>query len=470
MSPDARVGRGSRAPGLRGRVMLSFAAGAAIVSLVLTVSVFTISRGYLLGQRERSAQRLADADADFVASRLAVPGMTPAAALSAVDPPADTILLLDWRGGWTSSDPAVPARAPSEHLAESPREGAPTRPTTIRNQPYLVTAMPLDGGTLYEFAPIVELRDTLRVLRTVLVISGLAATLGGALLGLWASGRVLRPLRSLAGTAASIAGGNLDSRLPEQGDRDLRPILSSFNTMVDSLQRRIERERRFVGDVTHELRTPLTTLVTSVGLLGKHAEEMPERPRTALRLVEGELAHLRGMVEDLLTLARTEAGLHHDDEAPVSTRDLLAHVLGERAAPVLDADGDGRVRGHKLALIRAFTNLVDNAEQHGGGVTGVELSTSADSVVVAVDDAGPGVPEGERERIFERFATGRAARGSTSGNGLGLALVAEAVRANGGTVECVTAPGGGARFVVRLPRDHGEGDGAVAASAAEPQT
>jgi signal transduction histidine kinase len=98
-----------------------------------------------------------------------------------------------------------------------------------------------------------------------------------------------------------------------------------------------------------------------------------------------------------------------------------------------------------------FRNLFENAERHGGGLTAVLVSRSGDDVLVEVDDAGRGVPPEERERVFERFATGPTRRGSSSGTGLGLALVAETAAAHGGAVWCTSSPAGGARFVVRLP-------------------
>ncbi len=442
-----------RGLGLRGRVMLTFAVGAALVSLLLAVSVFTVSRGYLLEQRERSAHRLTSADADFVESRLAVPGSTPQEALTAVDPPADTILLLFTGGAWVTAQERPATTRPSEEQISAVRAGAPNLlQVTVDGKPYLSMGVELDNSDLYfEYAPVVELRSTIQLLGTVLAVCAVAATAGAALLGLWASRRVLLPLRPLAGTASSIAAGNLDSRLPEDGDPDLGSIVTSFNTMVDSLQERIERERRFVGDVTHELRTPLTTLVTSVEVMRQHADELPERPRRALLLVGTELDHLRGMLDDLLALASAEAGLHHDDEEPFALAELLRHALAGHSGGVLRAGAEGRIRGHKLALLRAFSNLVDNADRHGGGVTAVHLREAGDRVLVDVDDRGPGIPAAERDRVFQRFATARGARGSSAGTGLGLALVAETVAAHRGTVTCVEGPGGGARFTVVLP-------------------
>ncbi|MBM7774050.1 signal transduction histidine kinase [Actinokineospora baliensis] len=440
--------------GLRGRVMLSFAVGAALVSVLLAVSVFTISRGYLTDQRERSAQRIASGDADTIGRHLAA-GMTPEAALTALDPPASARVLLYWDGEWVSNGDSAPADLPPDQVRTEVTAGSPgVAPMTIRDTPYLVVGIPLrGGGAFYEYAPVIELRSTIRTLGVVLAACAAAATVGAALLGAWASRRALRPLKPLASTAASIVEGNLESRLPQDGDADLEPIVTSFNTMVDSLRQRIAREQRFVGDVSHELRTPLTTLVTSVEVMTRHADELPERPRRALALVASELDHLRRMLDDLLDLARAEAGLHHDDFEPLSLTELVRHVLSSRGYPdeLLTADTEGVVPGRKLALVRAFGNLVDNADRHAGGLTAVRVHAAGDAVVVEVDDHGPGVAEEDRERVFERFATGRASRGSTAGTGLGLALVAETVHAHRGTVTCGPGAEGGARFTVVLP-------------------
>jgi two-component system sensor histidine kinase MtrB len=114
------------------------------------------------------------------------------------------------------------------------------------------------------------------------------------------------------------------------------------------------------------------------------------------------------------------------------------------------------VRADKRRLERVLRNLIDNADSHGGGLTAVTVERSGATACVVVDDAGPGVPEEERAVVFERFARGsRSTRASSDGSGLGLALVSRHVQLMGGTVAVTDAPGGGARFVVRLPVDPG---------------
>ncbi|CAG7634564.1 HAMP domain-containing sensor histidine kinase [Rhodococcus opacus] len=446
--------------GLRGRVIASFAIGAALVSLVLAVSVFTISRSYMVGQREHSAQRQAATHAEFLRNLLDDPDASAPAVLGTLDPPVDTSLLLRYRGDWFGSTPGVgPDELPTGLAAAG---SADTVPVDLDGQPYLAVAVPLNdrGDTLYEFAPLTELQATLLVLRIALAACALAATCGGALLGLWAARRVLTPLSQLAGTTARIAGGELDTRLPDTGDPDLATLVASFNTMVDSLEQRIDRERRFFGDVSHELRTPLTTLTTSVEVLGRHAHELPDRSRRALVLVTAELDHLRRLLDDLLALARTEAGLHQDESELVSVRALVTHTLvnSQRHPDLLTVEADSLVSVHKKALERVFLNLMNNADQHGGGLVGIGVHRDGQAAVIDFDDAGPGIAPPDRERIFERFTTAGVGR-KTAGTGLGLALVAETLAAHHGRVHCTDRPGGGARFTVTLPIPAPDPDG-----------
>ncbi|MFC4855784.1 HAMP domain-containing sensor histidine kinase [Actinophytocola glycyrrhizae] len=447
---------------LQRRVMLTFAAGAALVSLVLALSVYTVTRTYLTDQREQSVTRQANADAAFVDSRLRAPHAVPRTILEDLDPPTGTMALLRVDGRWHASEPGIGQDILPAELWPAGDVGFGTAaPVDIAGEPYLAVRHTLDAEVdFYEVAPLRELRSTLDVVHRVLVVCAVVATLGAALVGFWASRRLLRPLHQLASTAVQVADGDLDTRVPASRDRELTLIGDSVNRMVDSLQERIERERRFFGDVSHELRTPLTTLVTAVGVLNRYRDALPGRGDQALDLVETEVNHLHRLLEHLLALARAEAGLHQDEPETVSLGELLRNVLTDsgRPAELLTVRADTVVRGRKLALERAFVNLVDNADRHGGGLTGVTTGSDGARAVVFIDDSGPGVPEADRETIFERFTTGRSGRGATAGTGLGLALVAETLVAHGGDVRCVDRPGGGARMVVTLPAVAAEQD------------
>ncbi len=282
-----------------------------------------------------------------------------------------------------------------------------------------------------------------------------AATVAGAAFGVWASRRAVQPLEQVAGAATRIAGGELTTRLPATDDPDLVAIVAGFNSMVDALAARIDRDARFVGDVSHELRSPLTTLVTSVEVLGARRDELSPRGQQALTMVEGELGRFRRTLDDLLQLARIDGAGAMDAAAPVSMSALVREVVaatGRSVELTADPDEDTTVTGDKFSLERAISNLLDNADRHAGGSRAVRVERRDDTVVVTVDDAGPGVALEDRERIFERFARGQgAARRSLPGAGLGLAIVAETATRHGGAAWCADAPDGGARFSLSLP-------------------
>lgn len=243
----------------------------------------------------------------------------------------------------------------------------------------------------------------------------------------------------LAAGAGAVLGYRAGRRAPVRPHREDR--------------QRSERERRLVSDIGHELRTPLTTLTAGVAVLDRYRDELPERPRQALALVDAELDHLRRLLDDLLALARAEAGIRRGDAEPLPLATLVRHTLAGRHYPpdLLTVRAEVTVRGRKLELERTLANLLENADRHGGGVLALTVDRDGADAVVTVDDAGPGVPEADRVRVFERFATVRGGRRSTAGTGIGLAIVAETVAAHGGRITCAERPGGGARFELRLP-------------------
>ncbi|WP_432936091.1 ATP-binding protein [Kribbella sp. CA-253562] len=441
--------------GLRHRIVIGFALVALLVSAVFAVSTYALARGYLLDQRERVVQHQALADAGFVQRRLETAGADVSAVLTAAGTPAGHTVVLKWQDQWYASAldqgrDAVPATL----RAETAEGRAAVQRVRTADGPVIVVGVPLPavGGEFYEIAPLDELDAILRLLSTILIGGAALAAAAGAALGAWASRSVVTPLNRVAVAAATIAGGELDTRLPPTQDPELATIVASFNSMVQTLQQRIERDARLAADVSHELRSPLTTLVGSVDLLTARRDELPPRSQQLLDLISADLDRFRRLLDDLLELARSDAGLDLSPEARVDVGELLRHVLHEVGDPALVSGvEDLEVLGDKARLSRLFRNLFENAERHGGGLTAVLVSRSGDDVLVEVDDAGSGIPPEERERVFERFATGPTRRGSSSGTGLGLALVAETAAAHGGAVWCTSSPAGGARFVVRLP-------------------
>ena len=451
--------RGRVQLGLRAKVTLSFAAGALALSATLSIGTYLVARSYLVDQRENAALGRGFADASFVREGLLTAGTPVSDVLGTVSPPADSVLLVHLDGEWYSSSLTLGEGVVPAALVEQVDGGSAglvwARPD---DGPVVVVGVPVPavGAEFYEVVSTPELERTLDTLLTVLSAFALLTTVGGALLGRWAARKVLAPLEVVAGAAARIAGGELQTRLPSTEDPELVTIIGSFNSMVDALGERIERDARFTADVSHELRSPLTTLTTSVHVMQSRRDELPPRSQQALDLVAGELDRFRSALEDLLELGRLDAGTGGQVRARVDARELVRHALQVSGRPLTllsdsSRPGEGLpIEVDKQQLNRALVNLFSNADLHGEGLLAVHVRRVSRSVVVEVDDGGPGVSVDDRSRIFERFVRG-GSRGSLPGAGLGLSLVAETLRAHGGWVRCSERPGGGARFTARLP-------------------
>jgi len=298
--------------GLRSRIVLGFAAGALLVSVVLVSTTWFLARGYLVSQREDLLTRQAFADANVLASRLSTAGTDVGEAVAELVPSGGADVVVRSGGSWYSSSLDAGARDVPAELRDIVAGGAAgiLRVDTPEG-PALLVGVPVDSADVefYQLAALTELRQVLRTLAAVLAAGALAATAAGAAFGVWTSRRAVQPLEQVAGAATRIAGGELTTRLPATDDPDLLAIVASFNSMVDALAVRIERDARFVGDVSHELRSPLTGVVTSVEVLAARRAELSPRADQALTLVQGELRRFRQTLDDLLELARI-------DEAP----------------------------------------------------------------------------------------------------------------------------------------------------------
>jgi two-component system, OmpR family, sensor histidine kinase MtrB len=360
-------------------------------------------------------------------------------------------------GGWlTSGRPVDPALLPDSLLAMG-NTGEPAHERlVVQGLPVLAVALPLaDGARYVQLFPLSQLGRAFRFLSLILLAGVAVSTLLAVGLGLWTSRRALRPLIELTEAASRVARGDLAARLPEQADPDLAPLAATFNRTATALEARVQRDARFAGDVSHELRSPLTTMANAAAVLQRRRDELAGPARQALELLLAEVGHFQRMVVDLLEISRDDQlGGLLDTLETVDLAELVRAVLegrvGESAA--IDAREPAPVRGDRRRLDQVVRNLLDNADKHGGGAVRVGVRCRDGRVRVEVDDAGPGVPESRRERIFERFARGDGSpRGTTDGSGLGLALVAQHAGRHGGAAWAESRPGGGARFVVELP-------------------
>jgi two-component system, OmpR family, sensor kinase len=271
----------------------------------------------------------------------------------------------------------------------------------------------------------------------------------------------LRPLSAVIETATRIGQGDTKLRLePSRTDTELGSLAAAFDQMLDALERAIEEARasdaatrRFLADASHELRTPVAALQASVETLLREQPERPDRDRLEAAVAR-DSERLGRLVDDLLGLARLEA---HPTRAAVDLASVArpvvedAHARAPHATITLSADNDTTVSGDPDALERILRNLIDNALAaiQPTGRIDVELRRRNGYVQALVADDGPGVPEHQRQRIFERFVR---LDPSKPGHGLGLAIARRIAQQHHGDLTCDPTPNG-ASFTLRLPTE-----------------
>ncbi len=453
--------------GLRARITLTFTVGSLLLSLVLAGTTYLLTRGTLLRQREDALIEATYRNAVIVRDGLRAANPQVRRLLSGLPLRGGSNPVVERGGQWFPLDFAFGVDALPESLRERVADGRAARMRYRKDgDPYLAVGVPLHsvGASYYEIAPLSDLESTLRSVGLSLAGAALLTTSLGTVVGVWASRRAVRPLADAARAAEAIAGGQIGTRLEPADDKDLRMLANAFNHMAAALEARVERDARFASDVSHELRSPLMTLSASIEVLQSRREEMPERAQQALDLLVADVSRFRQLVEDLLEISRFDAGsvrltLDEVGVAEFVRQAVLAAGYAEVPVEVADAAAGAVIRADKRRLARVVQNLLDNARNHGGGEITVTVEPSADdepgTVLIAVEDHGPGVPEDERQQIFERFNRGGAAgrRGTGDGVGLGLALVEEHVKLHRGRVWVEDRRDGaeGARFVIELP-------------------
>lgn len=454
--PDAgNGGMIGRSMAMRSRGMLAFGLIALIVSTIVALATYQLARSTLIAQRERGAQRQAFLNARSVVGSLSADGGTGADVLERVQTASGGAALLRVDGEWFSTSVSVGRNDVPSSLLDVVNSGSAGHQRVVTAAgPAVAVGVPLAGSAnaYVEFVPFAEVGNALSTVARGAAVLVVLATAAGVVVGRMLTGRVLRPVRRTAEAATRIREGALDRRLEDEDDADLRPLVESFNEMVDGLQDRIEREARFSSDVSHELRSPLATMAAALSLARRQTP--PGADTEALDLLDAEVSRFRGLIVDLMEIARAESGgveLALDEIDPgVLARSVLDATHRTDVELVIDASAGTQVKLDKRRVGQSLVNLLDNADNYGGGATTLTVCGDEGAVRFVVDDAGPGVAESERAYIFGRFARGAGA--SRPGTGLGLALVAEHARLHDGTVNVDSSPDGGARFVLELRR------------------
>jgi two-component system, OmpR family, sensor kinase len=354
---------------------------------------------------------------------------------------------------------------------------APDLPDTVSDDgryslhdPHYIAGAEITGsGMLVVALSMREVDSTLHRLFIIELIVALGVLAALAIVAWGVVNLGLRPLRQMQETAGAIAAGDLSRRVEvEDPNTEVGQLGLALNEMLQQIQQAFNersaseaRLRRFVGDASHELRTPLTSIRGYAELFRRGAAERPEDLAKAMRRIEEEADRMGVLVDDLLLLARLDQG-RPLERTPVDLTRIAADAVDDTrtVAPERSIEyspnGAVVVPGDELRLRQVLANLLTNAVRHTPPETPVHVSVSADAstAVIEVRDEGPGMEPEDAARVFERFWRADSSRARTSGGtGLGLAIVNAIAESHGGTAEVETAPGEGATFRIRLPRE-----------------
>jgi signal transduction histidine kinase len=292
-----------------------------------------------------------------------------------------------------------------------------------------------------------------------LMLTSIAVVLVGAVVATFAAHRALRPLTSMAHDASRITHSSLEERVSYEGPADeLGSLADSLNDMLCRLENSFDIQRRFIADASHELRTPVAVIRGHVDMLRRPGQSDADRAEE-IRVIDDEIARMQRLLDDLLALARVQAPPMRDFQ-PLLVPTMLEEITA-RAASLGTRDFRRRceldlwVQGDPDALEQALQNIVRNAVEHTSEGDTIELACSGDDdlVVIEISDDGPGIPEQDLSRVFDRFFRAPGPRPSGSGgSGLGLAIARQIIQSHCGTVSAANRVTGGAVFRVELPR------------------
>ena len=319
------------------------------------------------------------------------------------------------------------------------------------------------GGDVYYLLAGAPLADALRERREAQEAMWLAIPLlvlfaaGG---GFWLASVALRPITDMAGRAAALPVDGSDDLGRSGRDDELGQLEQAFNGLLARLRSALRTQRQFMADASHELRTPVSVMraVSDVTLDRAHRDE--GEYRDALALVGAQTHHVGRVLEDMLILARADAGgyplrrVHlYLNEVVLECRDGLASLAHERGVTIqVTSPTDVALVGDEDLLRRMVLNLLQNAVQHtrAGGRVDVSVLWSGSEASIVVVDEGPGIPVADCQRIFDRFVQLDSAR-RRAGAGLGLPISRWIAEAHDGRVELVATSAAGSTFVARLP-------------------
>jgi two-component system sensor histidine kinase BaeS len=299
--------------------------------------------------------------------------------------------------------------------------------------------------------------------RTLLYGAVMAAIIA-LLLGVFLSRTLTRPIRELTRATHAISEGNLAQEVPVRTNDELGELAQAFNKMSSELSRSVHTRRQMTADIAHELRTPLSLILGHAEAV--HDGVLPPT-RENFEIIREEAARLEHLVDDLRTLSLADAGELTINPQTIEPQRLLQEVAAiyqyqtQRKNIVLELDIASPLSNIEVdpgRITQVLTNILDNATRHtpeGGRIT-LSAKQAGESVELAVQDSGPGVPAEAVERIFERFYRTDASRQRdddvSGGSGLGLAIARSIVQAHNGQLSAESEAGKGLRIIIRLPK------------------
>lgn len=305
------------------------------------------------------------------------------------------------------------------------------------------------------------LDDYGETLTAPLIQAGLVGIFVAVILAVIITRSVASPLKKVSEAAAAVAKGNLDQRAPVKGPVEVRTVAQAFNHMTDEVTAAQQAQRDFLANVTHDLRTPLTSIQGFSQAIMDGVASDPAAAQKAASIINDEAGRMNRMVQELLDLARVEAGRFDMTKQTIKLSDLLCG-LGERLAPKaadhgvklnVEVPALPTIAGDGDRLIQVFTNLIDNAIKHtpAGGSIALIATTKDNGVLVKVRDTGEGIPADDLPHIFERFYQVDKSRQRKGGAGLGLTITKQIVEAHSGTISVESVEGLGTAFSVWFP-------------------
>ncbi len=313
-------------------------------------------------------------------------------------------------------------------------------------------------------APADDEVETLRLFRFYLLMFAPALLLLAAGVGYWMSRRALAPVDALVRTARDVSGSNLSGRVQQlQTGDELQRLSETFNEMLDRIESAFRRVTQFTADASHELRTPVSLIRTEAELALRRSRSEAEY-QESLRHILHEAERTTSLIEQLLALARADAGREALNLQPIELGDILRSIVpGWRQvatarnlefSTVID-EQSASVLADEILLRRLADILLDNAFKYtpAPGFVRLRLENGAETAIITVQDSGVGIPEEDQTRIFERFYRVDKARSRAAGGaGLGLAIAQWIVMQHRGSITVQSRPGEGSTFRIELPK------------------